>query len=109
MAQLEHWRVYSRARHASAAAAPAAARGTAGAIGAGGLRAPGAQARAGFLVRVRATPFWKLSGAPGCVGKSGRWTVVRADQPGPVRVSIGFSLKRAGRSATGWHENCLSG
>ncbi len=63
-----------------------------------------------FLVRVRATPFWKLSGgASGCVGKSGRWTVVRADQPGPVRVSIRFSLERAGRSATGWHENCVRG
>jgi hypothetical protein len=62
-----------------------------------------------FIVRVRATPFWKLSGgAPGCVGKSGRWTVVRADRPGPLRVSIRFSLKRAGRSATGWHENCLT-
>jgi hypothetical protein len=58
-----------------------------------------------FLVRVRATPFWKLNG-PGCVGKSGRWTLVRADRPGLVRVSIRFSLARAGRSAAGWHEDC---
>jgi hypothetical protein len=59
-----------------------------------------------FVVRVRATPFWKLNGSVGCVGKSGRWTVVRADRPGLVRVSIRFSLARAGRSAAGWHEDC---
>ncbi len=59
-----------------------------------------------FLVRVRATPFWKVSTGVGCVGKSGRWTVVRADNPGIVRVSIRFSLTRVGRSATGWHQDC---
>jgi hypothetical protein len=59
-----------------------------------------------FVVRVRATPFWKLSVGAGCVGKSGRWTLVRADRPGPLRVSIRFSLARAGRSAAGWHEDC---
>jgi hypothetical protein len=59
-----------------------------------------------FVVRMRATPFWKLSGGPGCIGKAGRWTLVRADRPGPLRISIRFSLARAGRSATGWHEDC---
>jgi hypothetical protein len=59
-----------------------------------------------FLVRVRATPFWKVSAGLGCVGKSGRWTLVRADRRGPLRVSIGFSLSRAGRAAAGWHGEC---
>jgi hypothetical protein len=59
-----------------------------------------------FIVRMRATPFWKVSAGSGCVGKDGRWTLVRADRSGVVRVSIRFSLARAGRSATGWHENC---
>jgi hypothetical protein len=59
-----------------------------------------------FVVRVRATPFWKVSTGVGCVGKSGRWTVVRADEPGLVRVSIRLSLTRIGRSATGWHQDC---
>ena len=44
------------------------------------------------MVRVRATPFWTMSAGDGCVGKTGRWTLVRADRPGIVRVSIGFSL-----------------
>jgi hypothetical protein len=59
-----------------------------------------------FVVRVRATPFWKLKVGVGCVGKSGRWTLVRADRRGLVRVSIRFSLARAGRSAAGWHDDC---
>jgi hypothetical protein len=59
-----------------------------------------------FVVRVRATPYWKLSAGQGCVGKRGRWTLVRADRPGRVRVSIGFSLSRARRSATGWDGAC---
>ncbi len=60
-----------------------------------------------FVVRVRATPFWKLSAGYGCVGNADRWTLVRADRPGLVRVSIDFSLSRAERSATGWREDCL--
>jgi hypothetical protein len=59
-----------------------------------------------IVVRVRASPFWRFGGALGCVGKAGRWMLVRADRPGRVRVSIRFSLSRAGRSAAGWDEDC---
>jgi hypothetical protein len=59
-----------------------------------------------FVVRVRATPFWKISAGVGCVGKKGPWTLVRADQPGITRVAIRFSLARASRSAIGNYRNC---
>jgi hypothetical protein len=58
------------------------------------LRAP----RAGtYLVRVRFTPYWKLTRGRGCVSRApgdGEWTDVQAGAPGSVRVSIGFSLAR---------------
>jgi hypothetical protein len=58
------------------------------------LRAP----RAGtYLVRLRFTPYWKLTRGRGCVSRApgdGEWTDVHADAGGSVRVSIGFSLAR---------------
>jgi hypothetical protein len=58
------------------------------------LRAP----RAGrYLVRVRFTPYWKLTRGRGCVSRApgeGEWTDVRTNAGGSVRVSIGFSLAR---------------
>jgi hypothetical protein len=61
-----------------------------------------------IVVRVRASPYWRLGSAFGCVGKAGRWMLVRADRRGTVRLSIRFSLSRAGRSAAGWDEDCRS-
>jgi hypothetical protein len=59
-----------------------------------------------FVVRVRATPFWKMSPGDGCVGKTGPWTLVRADRAGIVRVSIGFSFARARRAAVSDYRVC---
>jgi hypothetical protein len=59
-----------------------------------------------FVVRVHATPFWTVNAAEGCVGRSGPWTVVRADHPGIVRVSIGFSLGRARQAAASDYKRC---
>ena len=54
-------------------------------------------ARAGsFLVRVRYTPYWTLTGAAGCVGRApGGWTEVQLRGAGRARVEARFSLARA--------------
>ncbi|HWX74413.1 MAG TPA: hypothetical protein VNZ05_03850 [Solirubrobacteraceae bacterium] len=48
-----------------------------------------------FLVRVRYTPYWKLSTGAGCVQRgAGDWTALAAPRAGAYRVVIGFSLAR---------------
>jgi hypothetical protein len=60
-----------------------------------------------FVVRARWTPYWKLRAGRGCLTRAaGDWTLVRADRPGPVRVSIAFSLARAGGAASGRNSRC---
>jgi hypothetical protein len=59
-----------------------------------------------FTVRVRTSPFWTVSAGGACVGQQGSWTQVRADRPGLVRVSIGFSLERARRAAIRQSRRC---
>jgi hypothetical protein len=60
-----------------------------------------------YVVRARWTPYWRLRAGQGCLTSAeGDWTLVRADQAGPLRVSIGFSLARAGRAATGARPRC---
>ena len=46
------------------------------------------------LVRVRFTPYWALSGGPGCVAPDGGFTRVTLRRAGPVRLVIGFALGR---------------
>jgi hypothetical protein len=46
------------------------------------------------LVRVRWSPYWKLSGAPGCVASAGQFTSISLRRAGPVRLVIKFSLSR---------------
>jgi len=105
VARLEHWRIFGVRDSLPLVEGRDGARGRLQRLGPDSfvlnVQRPGR-----FVVRVRATPYWRLSAGVGCVGKSGRWTLVRADSPGTVRVSIRFSLARAGRSATGWHEDC---
>jgi hypothetical protein len=59
-----------------------------------------------FVVRVRWTPYWKLSAGSGCLGRAGDWTLVRADAPGRLRATIAFSPGRAGRAAAGSRKVC---
>ena len=59
-----------------------------------------------FVVRVRSTPFWKVSAGTGCVGKTGPWTLVQADRAGTLRVSIHFSLARVQRAAVRDYKTC---
>jgi hypothetical protein len=43
-------------------------------------------------VRVRFTPYWRLTGAPGCVSEApGGWTRVRLDRAGSARLETRFS------------------
>jgi hypothetical protein len=48
------------------------------------------------LVRVRFSPYWKLSGGAGCVGPDGDFTLVQLRRPGRVRLVMQFSLDRIG-------------
>jgi hypothetical protein len=57
-------------------------------------------ARAGeSLVRVRWSPYWRLSGSPGCVAPSGQFTRIDLHRPGPVRLVIDFDVRRIGASS----------
>ncbi len=47
-------------------------------------------------VRVRFSPYWALSGTPGCVENDGGFTAVTVRRPGPARLVIRFSLARVG-------------
>jgi hypothetical protein len=53
--------------------------------------------RAGFtLVRVRFTPYWRVSGGQGCVMRArDGWTLVYALNAGTVRVDASFDPRRA--------------
>jgi hypothetical protein len=45
-----------------------------------------------FRVRVRWTPYWRVSAGAGCVSRSfGGWTLVEASRPGTVEVEARFS------------------
>lgn len=48
----------------------------------------------GTLVRVRFTPYWALAAGSGCVAPAGRWTLVQARRPGPIRVATRFAFGR---------------
>jgi hypothetical protein len=59
-----------------------------------------------FTVRIRPTPYAVVSEGSGCAGRGGDWTRVRADRPGPLRVSVDFSLDRVIRAAFRNHKRC---
>jgi hypothetical protein len=85
-----HWRLY-------AVAAPQALvspGGTVTSVGADrvGLSVPAAGA---YTVRVRFTPYWRLSRGRGCVSRApGDWTSVRARDAGAIELTIGFAVGR---------------
>ncbi len=87
----EHWRVYEVARPTPIV--QGAARLTALGPNSVSLDAtrPGTA-----LVRVRFSPYWKLSGGPGCVRPNGDFTRVQLRRTGPVRLVMQFSLDRIG-------------
>jgi hypothetical protein len=46
------------------------------------------------LVRIHFTPYWKLARGSGCVAPAGQFTELTLHRPGPIRLSISFSLAR---------------
>jgi hypothetical protein len=90
-----HWRVYAVVR-----ATPIVS-GTATLTALGPDWAALSADRAGrALVRIRWSPYWRLSGVPGCVSPVGNFTAVRFARPGRGRLVIAFSFGRVGsRSA----------
>jgi hypothetical protein len=89
VARLAHWTVY------------AVAHPTAVASGAGELvsMSPNsltvAVAHPGIVrLRVRWSPYWRLSGVRGCIAPNGQFTVLRARSSGTARVWISFALGR---------------
>ncbi len=48
------------------------------------------------LIRVHYTPYWALSGAPGCVRPAGDLTQITVRRPGLVRLVTSFALDRIG-------------
>jgi hypothetical protein len=46
-----------------------------------------------FLVRVRYTPYWKISSGQGTVRESvGGWTLLSTDRRGDITIDAEFSL-----------------
>jgi len=86
----DHWRVY-----AVTGARPLAA-GAARVTTIGGEHVDLRAARAGGVdLRVRFTPYWRLTRGRGCVTRGpGGWTRLRLHAPGAVRLSARFAPVR---------------
>jgi hypothetical protein len=84
-----HWHVYAVTHATGIVTGVAVLR----ALGANSVTLVATRAGAA-LVRVRYSPYWRLSGAPGCVSPSGDFTRVDLTRAGLVRLVIGFSLTR---------------
>ncbi len=50
-------------------------------------------------IRVRWSPYWALTEGSGCVAPSHGFTQLQTHRPGPVRVSIRFSITRVGATS----------
>jgi hypothetical protein len=98
-ATLDHWRIYAVRDAGPMLQTSAGARGRLVSLGpesfALEVTSPG-----DFVVRIRATPYWRLATGGGCLGRAGDWTLVRAAQPGLFRVTTRFSPGRAWRAVT---------
>jgi hypothetical protein len=93
-ARLPHWRVY-RVSDATAIVTGAA---TLTSLGAQSLTL--AVRRAGTAyVRVRWSPYWRISGVDACVAPWGAFTLVRARSSGTAHLQMSFSLTRIDASS----------
>jgi hypothetical protein len=90
----QNWRVYEVAGATPIVQAPATLqRLTAGSLT---IRVP----RPGtFELRMRFTPYWRLSEGAGCVAPDGDWTKLTVRRAGQVRLSTSFSLSRIGATS----------
>jgi hypothetical protein len=100
-----HWRIYEVRGAGPMLTAGAGAQGRLASLGPESFTLD--VARPGdFLVRVRATPYWRIAIGAGCIGRAGDWTLVRAARPGVLRIVTRFSPGRAWRAATGGAGKC---
>jgi hypothetical protein len=101
----DHWRIYSVRNAGPMLQVGAGGRGRIASMGPESfmleVTRPG-----DFVVRVRATPYWRLARGGACLGRAGEWTLLRAAQPGTFRVTTRFSPGRAWRAATGSAGKC---
>ena len=90
-----HWRVFE------VAGARPLARGAARATALEPERVRLAADRAGAVdLRVRFTPYWRLTAGRGCVGEgTGGWTRLRVEGPGEVEIETAFALRRVRATA----------
>lgn len=84
-----HWRVYAVASPTQLAQGAA----TVTAMGSDWIALDARRAGA-VMLHVRYTPYWALTGAPGCVADDGGLTRLMLRRPGPVRLVIRFSVSR---------------
>jgi hypothetical protein len=85
-----HWRIYAVSDPAPLARG-AGARVTAMDSDTVDLDVP----RAGrIVVRVRFTPYWRITRGQGCVAPAGDWTAITVRTPGHVRIATHFALSR---------------
>ena len=59
-----------------------------------------------FVVQGALEPYWRVEQGTACVGEAGDWTLVRADRPGIVRVSMRLLGVRCGRAALRRERRC---
>jgi hypothetical protein len=89
-----HWRVYEVQNATTLAAGPATVTKLGPNSVALDIRGPGT-----ILVRVHFTPYWKLTGVPGCVAPLGDFTRVSARGQGTAKLVIDFAFDRIGARA----------
>jgi hypothetical protein len=51
------------------------------------------------IVRVRFTPYWSVSGGPGCVSPDGDYTKLTVKRPGSLRLVTSLSISRIGATS----------
>jgi hypothetical protein len=85
----DHWRLFRVVDALPLASGPA----TRVRLGEASLRLTATRPGA-IVVRVRWTPYWHVLSGAGCVARQGPWTLVRAWRPGPLEISVRFSVAR---------------
>ena len=82
-----YWQIYA----VRGATPLARARRSVTALGANSVTLRVTRPGSAFL-RVRFTPYWRLTGVPGCVAKDGEFTRVSFRSAGTAKLVIAFSL-----------------
>ena len=69
-----------------------------------------APVRGPYVLRVRYSPYWRTDDpTAACIGKGqDGMSILRVDQPGPVRISFDVSLARAAATASGNTGSCTA-